>query len=444
MSRMSGETRRRPWTRAAGNDFADHRPGRARILALAGVSVTLALTTAACGSSSSSGGSGSGNSVAKGAPIKLLVDYPAGNAIQNFPTVATGAQAAAAAINKAGGINGHKIDMLTCNNQDNANQSLKCARMAVSEHVVAVVGQADLYSNESLPLLQAAGIPSVGLFTVDNPQDQTSPMSFMLNAGSVGSFLGAPFLLAQHHIKSVVEAVATAPVAVSQAKLIVPLLKQAGVAFKGTVSVPLTGVTDYAPYAAQLKKTGAQAIIGVIPTTVLDGVGGATNSIGYNPLILMDSQVVGEPDVASTPSLESHLFLSSPYASPRDTSNPLIAAYVKDSAAFAGKSQTAWLASTKFDSGWSNAVDSWLSTYAVAKAYAHSGGALSSSALLKVLNDKSTSISLFGQTWMPAYHNTSTKYYPRVNSLPLYFLDFKSSKITTVSPQPINVRQKVG
>jgi ABC-type branched-subunit amino acid transport system substrate-binding protein len=440
------------------NNIRPRRPRWSRVLAAAGATAAVALAAAACGSSSSSNSSAasssgsnssaaaSGGSATKGAPIKLLVDYPAANAIQNFPSVATAAQAAAAAINKAGGIDGHSIQMLTCNNEDDANDSLKCARDAVENHVVSVVGQADLYSNESLPLFQSANIPSVGLFSVDNPQDQTSPMSFLLNAGSVGSFLGAPFLLAQHHIKTVAEAVATAPVAVAQAKLIVPLLKQAGITFKGVVSVPLTGVTNFAPYAAQLKDTGAQAVVTVIPTPDIDGVVSATSSIGYSPLFTLDSQVFGETDVAAAPSVASHLVISSPYASPRDLSNPLIAQYAKDSAAFAGQSVSAWLAATKFDSGWSNAVDSWLSVYAVAKAFAAapSGSDLSSATLLKVLTDKSTSINLFGQPWMPAYNSTGATYYPRINSLPLYYLNFVGGKLNTVSQTPINIRTKIG
>jgi branched-chain amino acid transport system substrate-binding protein len=107
---------------SSANTNAPRRLRWSRVVAVAAATAAVALAAAACGSSSSpsssasasgAASSGSANSAGSGAPIKLLVDYPAANAIQNFPSVATAAQAAAAAINKTGGINGHKIQMLT-------------------------------------------------------------------------------------------------------------------------------------------------------------------------------------------------------------------------------------------------------------------------------------------------------------------------------------------
>src|SRR5438128_12135544 len=52
-----------------------------------------------------------------GTPIKLMVIAPVATPIQNYPDAQAGAQAAAAAINKAGGIKGRQIELTFCNRQ---------------------------------------------------------------------------------------------------------------------------------------------------------------------------------------------------------------------------------------------------------------------------------------------------------------------------------------
>lgn len=408
-----------------------------RRLVIVGVTALAASLLAACGSGS---GGGSG-----GDTIKLLVSYPADNLIQDFPTIAVAAQAAAKAVNDAGGINGKKIEMLTCNNKDAANDSQTCARKAVQERVVSVVGQADLYSNQSLPVLASAGIPSVGPYTVGVPEDQTSENSFLLNAGSVGSNVANAYAIDPATVTSVAQAVSDVPVALQQAELSVPLLKDQGIDFKGVTPIPLTGATDFSPYAQKLKSTGAQAIACVISTSLLNGVIKATGAIGYNPLFLTNSQTYGEVDAAQSPGISSRLTIMSPYPSPRDTSDPLIAAYVKESAAFENKSEQAWLDDTVFDSGWSNAVDAWLSVHAVAKAFEGHDGDVTSAALMKILTDSNTKIDLYGhQDWQPAYTSDSD-FYPRVNTLPIYYLTIEDGKLTTSKTlQSVNLRDKLG
>ena len=405
-------------------------------LVIAGVAVLAAALLAACGSDSGGGG---------GDTVKMLVSYPADNLIQDFPEVAVAAQAAAKAVNDAGGINGKPIEMLTCNNKDAPNDSQTCARKAAQERVVSVVGQADLYSDQSLPVLASAGIPSVGLYTVGVPADQTSPNSFLLNAGSVGSNVANAYAVDPTKVKTVAQAVSDVPVAQQQAALSVPLLQKQGVEFKGVTPIPLTGATDFSPYAQKLKATDAQAIACVISTPLLNGVIKATSAIGYNPQLLTNSQTYGEADAAQSPGISSRLTIMSPYPSPRDTSDPLIAAYVKESAAFANKSEQQWLDSTSFNSGWSNAVDAWLSVHAVAKALAGTGGDVSSSALTKVLTDPATKIDLYGhQEWQPA-HNSGSSFYPRVNTLPIYYLTVENGKLATSKAlRPVDLREKLG
>src|SRR4051812_23210222 len=128
-------------------------------------------------------------------PIKLFVIAPVATPIQNYPDAQAGAEAAAAAINKKGGIKGRKIQIGFCNTRSNANQAVACARQAVSEKAVAVVTHISTLTNLEIPILQQAKIPSVGLQTNGNAIDWTNPYSYPLVSGSTGAYLTIPFAM---------------------------------------------------------------------------------------------------------------------------------------------------------------------------------------------------------------------------------------------------------
>ena len=73
-------------------------------------------------------------------PIKVMVITPEDNDILIIPEARIGVQAAAERINSEGGVQGHPIEVLTCNDQNDPNTAASCAREAVDAGVVAVVG----------------------------------------------------------------------------------------------------------------------------------------------------------------------------------------------------------------------------------------------------------------------------------------------------------------
>jgi hypothetical protein len=122
------------------------------------VLVVSAMALAACSSSSSktSGGttttSGGATTVAPssgtttpaatptGAPIKIMQTGTNTSSVFGFPETAAGAQAAAKAINSAGGIGGRPVTIVVCNDQFQSTVAVQCANQAVSSHVSAVLG----------------------------------------------------------------------------------------------------------------------------------------------------------------------------------------------------------------------------------------------------------------------------------------------------------------
>ncbi|WP_459986149.1 ABC transporter substrate-binding protein [Nocardioides sp. AN3] len=141
------------------------------------VAATLGL--AACGSSD-----GKASNSASTAGIKLMVIGDLETPVQALPQLVVGAKAAAHEIDAAGGVNGHKITIMSCNTQGDPNISASCARKAVSERVSAVVGLLSLTSTSIMPILEAAKIPAIGTTDI-NPVDHTSPVSFPLNSSTV-------------------------------------------------------------------------------------------------------------------------------------------------------------------------------------------------------------------------------------------------------------------
>src|ERR1700728_3647377 len=119
-----------------------------------------AMRAAGCSSSAatSSAGGATASSAAAKTPIRLMVDTvmtpSAAYGGLSFPYPATGAEAAAAALNKTGGIDGHPIRIDACDNQGNPNQSAACGREAKSNGDIAVIGSFDIEgAAEILPVL---------------------------------------------------------------------------------------------------------------------------------------------------------------------------------------------------------------------------------------------------------------------------------------------------
>jgi branched-chain amino acid transport system substrate-binding protein len=155
-----------------------------RHLVLAVTALTVgALTLTACSSPSAPSEPGPVDD----SPIKLMVIESMTGVVGVDQTAPKGAEAAAAAINAAGGINGREIEVLSCDSASDPNKASECARQAIDEKVAAVVGSFDpIGSSVSVPILEAGGIPYL-MPLATQPAEITSPVSF---PGTGGAFVG--------------------------------------------------------------------------------------------------------------------------------------------------------------------------------------------------------------------------------------------------------------
>jgi ABC-type branched-subunit amino acid transport system substrate-binding protein len=127
------------------------------------------------------GGTAAGPSAGGSDAIKLMVIADLTAPGFSFPQIVTGAQAAVNEINAAGGIDGHQVELLSCDSQNDPNSAAACARRAISENVSAVVGMQSLQSNGAVAVLEKAKIASVGGNDIGS-LDRTSPISFPLTS----------------------------------------------------------------------------------------------------------------------------------------------------------------------------------------------------------------------------------------------------------------------
>ena len=153
-----------------------HRPvGRAGVRA-AGALVACASLAAGCGViPGATGGSGDD-------PITVMTWAPSDTDATNKPGMPAFALAYARWVNSNGGLGGHKLKVLTCNDHNDRATAAKCAQRAVDENVVAVVGSYSQYGDSFLPPLEGAGIPYIGGYGVTNTEF-TSPLSYPVNGG---------------------------------------------------------------------------------------------------------------------------------------------------------------------------------------------------------------------------------------------------------------------
>jgi branched-chain amino acid transport system substrate-binding protein len=148
-----------------------------------GTSSTAASSTAASSTSAASG--------LKGTPygVDVITEL---TSVDPAPEDVAGAQAAAAAVNASGGINGHPLVVSSCDAGSGASvtQAVTCGRNLVSSSALAEVGDFEIDQDQVNSVLLAAGVPNIGP-PPDGQSVLSSSNSFPLS-GSEAAALSIP------------------------------------------------------------------------------------------------------------------------------------------------------------------------------------------------------------------------------------------------------------
>lgn len=122
-------------------------------------------------------------------PVKIMTWAPEETGATDQPGMPALAQAYARWVNSRGGIDGHRLDVITCNDHNDTVGATACARRAVKEEVAAVVGSYSQHGRAFLSPLEAADIPYIGGYGVTD-EEFTSPLSYPVNGGQAALLAG--------------------------------------------------------------------------------------------------------------------------------------------------------------------------------------------------------------------------------------------------------------
>ncbi|MER7514951.1 ABC transporter substrate-binding protein [Streptomyces sp. NPDC126499] len=128
-------------------------------------------------------------------PVTVMTWAPDQTRATNMPGMPAMAQAYARWVNANGGIDGHELRVLTCNEQNTNAGASACARRAVREGAVAVVGSYSQNGRAFMAPLEAAGIPYIGGYGISE-DEFTSPLSYPVNGGLASLVAGHGMQLA--------------------------------------------------------------------------------------------------------------------------------------------------------------------------------------------------------------------------------------------------------
>lgn len=188
-----------------------------------------------------------------GRPI-VLGQIVSASGTYSYPDVTTAAKVAVAAVNKTCE-DGRPLKLISCDDQGDTNTSITCAHTLVSDHVVAMVGNASTVLAPAMAITQAAGIPSVFNAGV-SPWEFTSKLSYSLSV-SLLQVVSVVHAALGSGAKTIGFLAADEPISSEVLGLFNAVGKPLGV-----TTIPVTyppSTTDFAPVAAQAiaAKTGA-------------------------------------------------------------------------------------------------------------------------------------------------------------------------------------------
>ncbi|SNQ46831.1 putative Branched-chain amino acid ABC transporter substrate-binding protein [Frankia canadensis] len=380
-----------------------------------------AVAFTACSSDSSGSGGKPSDSVA------LTVIAPTNSKPPNFPELIASAKAAATAVNAKGGIKGKQIEIKTCNESNNPNDATKCARQAVANHSVAVVGSFSTYGQQVTQILAGAGIPYIG-FNGATPAEYACSTCYEFDAGSTLVFAGLPGALRASGAKTVQPIALDLAASAANVAGVEQAAKAAGLRTLPAVKVGVTS-TDLAPAVQAVIQSKADAAVSILPTELtLAFIKAADQAKASFTFGVVDGQIQsGVSQIHGTQ--DDHLLVVGAYPPvDADDKYPGIAQYNRelDAAVKAGDKD----ASIRNSSG----LRAWLTVHVVAEVGAGITGDVSASSLNTAFKS-AKDVDLLGilPKWTPSAKGTIHGF-DRVSSARVFFLRLGDGKFTAAKP----------
>ena len=212
------------------------------------------------GDGADEGGDGAAPS---GDPIRVMTVTTLNAAGPTYENIANTAQLYADYINARGGIAGRPLEVTVCDEQFDPAVATTCARQAVEEDMVSVVGSFTFFAESIVPVIAESDITWFGPCCPITPSELTSPHSFPI---------GNQPMYAVGAVKRAVDdgCQAINSVIIDGAQIFIPPMENAaaalGVSFGETVILPPTA-QDYSAEVAQALTGDADCVIVIVGET---------------------------------------------------------------------------------------------------------------------------------------------------------------------------------
>lgn len=201
--------------------------------------ILVAAMVAATGCASDTPSTQSTTSTLSKSPITVGFLNPSGGPVPQ-PGTDTGVKAALSYINgEFGGINGHPLEVVSCDTDTTPERAQSCANMFVEKKVVAVMDGYNLSSSATLPTLTAAQIPLVGMIPFDSVTGAKAENRVFFAAPQAAFLIGALQAFKTEGKKSVTLALVDTPSSHQTIDNLLPVLAKAlGIDAKGVYFSP--------------------------------------------------------------------------------------------------------------------------------------------------------------------------------------------------------------
>jgi branched-chain amino acid transport system substrate-binding protein len=197
-----------------------------------------------------------------GDPIKVMTVTTLNAAGPTYENISITASLYADYINAKGGINGHPLEVTVCDEKFDPAVATTCARQAVDEGMVSIVGSFTFFAESIVPVISESSITWFGACCPITPSELTSPYSF--NIGNQPMYaVGAVKKAVDDGCENI------NAVIIDGAQVFLPPMENAmkalGKSFGETVILPPTA-QDYSAEVAQAS-SGADCVVAVISET---------------------------------------------------------------------------------------------------------------------------------------------------------------------------------
>ncbi|MDY7106850.1 MAG: ABC transporter substrate-binding protein [Actinomycetota bacterium] len=118
----------------------------------------------------------------EGEPVKVMTIAPVNTNLPPDPNIPAAAEVYEQWLNDRGGVAGRPLEVITCDDRGDPNEAANCARQAVEEEVVAVVGSFVFDASRIIPVLEENDLTWFGACCPLVAQEFTSPNSFPLGS----------------------------------------------------------------------------------------------------------------------------------------------------------------------------------------------------------------------------------------------------------------------